>query len=476
MECKNLYKSIKEYTGRGGGDAKTLQFPCGVIIKVTSIGQRGWYRGEYNSKKGWFPKQFVQKVKSRTHSLPDLKYVHCKKEVSEKEENFGESSKINKNLIKYRKNQFEGSTKCKASSNYSKFTYAHLIEKISNTSTQASSLSSSVGYKTPLRSVSKTLNEESKLNNSCVEIKKENTNDHKKEENFDAFLVKMTNGLSFPAFVSSHQKIVDSHYCNNFWQDTSDSSGFHIVYSKVMQDKRMCLELIKLLEAREQLELQYSKGLASISNSLHGSRLSGTFGEAWKQLKHSTKFQSKSHNNFASMLKMNVIQPIHDLHDIKRTEIKSINKSITKLRVKMFQKYNQLETTGNHFLQLDEDLQEKINKNESEEQINKAMAYRNAVSEEISVLVKEYNKLLHSWSENVISSFEFIENEETSRVEKISELLDTYCQLNRDCSKDSSKAVNKLQTCCDNINPHEDRKEWVNENATGSVCPIDLVI
>ena len=47
--------------------------------------------------------------------------------------------------------------------------------------------------------------------------------------------------------------------------------------------------------------------------------------------------------------------------------------------------------------------------------------------------------MLHSWSENVISSFEFIENEETSRVEKISELLDTYCQLNRDCSKDSSK-------------------------------------
>jgi len=243
-----------------------------------------------------------------------------------------------------------------------------------------------------------------------------------------------------------------------------------------MQDKRMCLELTKLLEAREQLEIQYSKGLASISNCLHGSRLSGTFGKAWKQLKDSTKLQSKSHYNFASMLKMNVTQPLSDLHDIKWTEIKSINKSITKLRVRMFQKYNQLETTGNHFLQLDEDLQEKICRNEPEEQINKAMAYRNAVSEEISVLVKEYNKLLHSWSDNIISSFQFIENEETSRVEKISQLLDTYCQLNRDCSKDSSKAVNKLQTSCDNINPHEDRKSWVDENATGSVCPIDLII
>lgn len=520
MESPIWFKSICHYDGRGAGKSKTLSFPNGALIKVLAVGKRGWCKGEYKSQIGWFPIQFAHQLnKSEPSSIPPTSL-----RTFQQQNVMNQPKSMNRTCDNTDK---QALPTCWTEYNNSKF--AGHVEEVDDNLKQFSSLQSSKPYENQYGPNIKEIKsfESSNMSQEFLENNHEpqkidktgfdssnvqeqadliqapssscSTFDCPSNSKFvsqsgcdlkdkhsritslcqdDENAVEMINGLSFPLIKTSQNQQISntSSYSDHFWSDREDCSGFYVVYKKIIKEKELCLEMGKLLKARENLENQYAKGLARISSSLHAVELEGTLGKAWKQLKDSTKVESQFHQNFASMLRVDVRQPLEELRDYKRKEIKKINSIIGDLRVSVFDKYKRLEATANHYLELENEVTTKMENNCPDEEIFKSKAYRDAVSDELPALMSDYNKSRQHWCNEVVDSYNFFEKEEIYRSNKTVRLLDHYCSLQQAHTNGVKASTELLLQSIDKVSPVDDRGEWIKENATGSVRPVDLIL
>lgn len=68
--CKSLYPFTGEQHQQG------LSFEAGEMIKVVQALPGGWWEGEKDGARGWFPSTYVQVLEVRLHNLSQAIIVY----------------------------------------------------------------------------------------------------------------------------------------------------------------------------------------------------------------------------------------------------------------------------------------------------------------------------------------------------------------------------------------------------------------
>nr|CAB3248311.1 growth arrest-specific protein 7 [Phallusia mammillata] len=492
--CKTLYS----YNGAGGGEITTLTFDAGEAIQILYSGDEGWWEGEINGRRGWFPASYVTKVQESEVSSTtsdewnevktptgEIYYVNTRTNKSSWELPDGISSgdeATKPNATGPPGLTLELTPDYKDSKENIKPNSKPILSSSEPTTPQQNKLTiqltaqSNSQPTTPMpKSPSPNLSSPRPTTPNTPQ-----SNGHSPKPQ-----IRIHNGISYPTDKEAKEQSLlqpgKFSYCDYFWSDRVENhsfqSGFYVLYQKMLAGKQMCKEMSDLFKAREALEVQYAKGLTSIANSMHAAQEGGTLGETWKQVKEAALQEAKLHQEFANKLRSEVERPLQDQKEEAKKDLKKLSAGMSDIRKQVHIKYQGAERAKQLLLERGRDLEMKMNSpKHTKEDVNKAKKKSIKQAEELTHAVEAYNQTRQHWFEEMVTSSLVLERHEVARIESVKSVLAHYAKLLQD------SATKRHQTC-DVIVQHlaitdadKDRELWVRKNATGKVKPVDLVV
>ncbi|CAK8682290.1 unnamed protein product [Clavelina lepadiformis] len=502
VNCKALYP----YSGAGGDQITTLDFDAGDLIKVSFSGEGGWWEGERNGHRGWFPASYVRKIegsdtasvsseswKEVTTTDGEIYYVNTETNESSwelpKPIEMSSDADCDDDVLKPIENSANTSTNNGKVVNGNSFhlplpllEYEHSLHTQSQPTTPMPKLS---GPTTPeSRSAPMTPKEKS---SPVTPRAKSSTPTSPNQPNGQPARprIRMVNGISFPDEKEAKEQTLlhpgKFSYCDYFWNDKMENhsfqSGFCILYQKMLKGKHLCKEVADYFKAREMLEIQYAKGLAALSNSVLAAQEGGTLGDTVKQVKAATLLESKIHQDFANKLRNEIEQPLLEQKEKEKKDLKKLEASMADLRKQVQLKYQAAERSKQMLLERTKDFEMKrTSTKHTKDEVQKARKKSTKQAEELKSSIESYNHIRQQWFEEMVTSSLVLERHESSRVKSVRALLSRYTNILQETN-------NKCHKTCDAVNQNiavtdadKDRELWVRKNATGKVKPVDLVI
>uniref|UniRef100_A0A8C9XYF0 Growth arrest specific 7 n=1 Tax=Sander lucioperca TaxID=283035 RepID=A0A8C9XYF0_SANLU len=405
--CKSLYPFSGEQHRQG------LSFQAGDIIRVVQALPGGWWEGERDGVRGWFPSSYVVRAR-RAGGVPDPK---------------GPGSHLNPLPPQWR---------CYMSPQGRQY----YVNTTSNETTwERPSSINCVTFPTPACMPEQQLlkpnewsycdffwtDKKDPQGNGCV-------------TGFEVLLQKQLKGKQMQKemaeFIRERIKI-EEDYAKNL--------------SKLSQNPLASQEEGTLGEAWAQLK----KSLAD---------------EAEVHLKFSSKLQSEVEKPFLAFrenFKKDMKRFDHHIADLRK-QLVGRYAAVEKARKALADRQKELEVKTQ---QLEIKLSNKI-----EEDIKKARRKSTQAGDELMRCVDLYNQSQSKWFEEMVTTSLELERLEVERVEMIRQHLCQYTTLRHETDMFNQSTMEPVDQLLQGVDPARDRELWVRENQTGEIRPVDIEI
>uniref|UniRef100_A0A673ALE8 Growth arrest-specific protein 7-like n=1 Tax=Sphaeramia orbicularis TaxID=375764 RepID=A0A673ALE8_9TELE len=456
--CKSLYPFSGEQHQQG------LSFDTGEVIKVVQALPGGWWEGEKDGARGWFPSSYVQ-VLEPVLLPPDQLPVEDLRDP------------------------LPPQWRCYMSPQGRRY----YVNTTNNETTWERPSSAPGTPKTSLRhknSLPAGTTHASIANLAMFRF------------NFLNFFVprgceffqnsKVINCVTFPSPVSLvEQQLLKPNewsYCDYFWTDKKDPqgngsiTGFEVLLQKQLKGKQMQKEMAEFIRERIKIEEEYAKNLSKLSQIPLASQEEGTLGEAWAQLKKSLADEAEVHLKFSSKLQSEVEKPFLTFRENFKKDMKRFDHHIADLRKQLVGRYAAVEKARKALADRQKELELKTQQleiklsNKIEEDIKKARRKSTQAGDDLMRCVDLYNQSQSKWFEEMVTTSLELERLEVERIEMIRQHLCQYTTLRHETdmfNQSTMEPVDQLLQCVD---PGKDRELWVRENKTGEIRPVDIEI
>lgn len=461
--CETLYP----YQGTEG-QPSPLIFDAGEEIFLIKKDNNGWWEGEKDGQRGWFPAAYV-KEKEYIPSTPEEEEEEPPPAMEPLPPGWREAKAPDGRTYYFFKKTKE-TTWVRPTMRNTAGTNS-IIRKTNGESTRRLR---------PEQKHSRGLSDASSQGYSPPSSPGPFSGDDEEEDKPICYVV---NGVCLPdAKRAKEQELLQPgrySYCDYFWRDRGDKhvyeSGFSILLAKAQKGKHICKEMSELFKAREALELQYAKGLAALSSEMFAETEEGTMYDAWKQVKASLLQESKIHRDFAGKLRTEIEKPLADYKEEGKKESKKLDANMAELRKQMTHKYLVVERQKMSMTERQRELEAKMSSPKREEDIEKAKRKSTKQREDLIHAVSIYNDAKDKWFEETVTQTLVLENKETQRIELVKKQINKYVKLVNGISSKTDKACASVSSKVESVDPDKDRELWVKKNKTGSVRPIDMV-
>uniref|UniRef100_A0A8C9XYE2 Growth arrest specific 7 n=1 Tax=Sander lucioperca TaxID=283035 RepID=A0A8C9XYE2_SANLU len=412
--CKSLYPFSGEQHRQG------LSFQAGDIIRVVQALPGGWWEGERDGVRGWFPSSYVHVLEVRTES------------------NFVFTSYLN-----LTQSSLNGSG-CQ-----SDFDFLSLFNFLFSLSL---SLSLSLSF-----SLSFSINCVTFPTPACMPEQQ---------------LLK-PNEWSYCDFFWTDKKDPQGNGC---------VTGFEVLLQKQLKGKQMQKEMAEFIRERIKIEEDYAKNLSKLSQNPLASQEEGTLGEAWAQLKKSLADEAEVHLKFSSKLQSEVEKPFLAFRENFKKDMKRFDHHIADLRKQLVGRYAAVEKARKALADRQKELEVKTQQleiklsNKIEEDIKKARRKSTQAGDELMRCVDLYNQSQSKWFEEMVTTSLELERLEVERVEMIRQHLCQYTTLRHETDMFNQSTMEPVDQLLQGVDPARDRELWVRENQTGEIRPVDIEI
>ncbi|XP_061823126.1 growth arrest-specific protein 7-like isoform X1 [Nerophis lumbriciformis] len=464
--CKSLYPFSAEQHQQG------LSFDAGEMIKVVQSPPGGWWEGEKDGARGWFPSSYVQ-VFERTASLSQLPVEDIKDPLPPHWKCY-----MSPQGRRYYVNTTNNETTWERPSSVPGTPKSSLRHK---SSLQAVNGVNGGSLEHPHNSLIRKSSTEPQCPGSTSPTRKQN-----KETTVTINCVT----FPLPASMPEQQLLKPNEwsYCDYFWTDKKDAqcnyyiTGFEVLVQKQFKGKQMQKEMAEFVRERIKIEEEYAKNLSKLSQIPLASQEEGTLGDAWAQLKKSLADEAEVHLKFSSKLQSEVEKPLLSFRENFKKDMKRLDHHIADLRKQLVGRYTLVEKARKALADRQKELELKTQQlelklsNKIEEDIKKARRKSTQAGDELMRCVDLYNQSQSKWFEEMVTTSLELERLEVERVEMIRQHLCQYTTLRHETdmfNQSTMEPVDQLLQCVD---PTKDRAVWVQENKTGDVRPVDIEI
>jgi len=284
--------------------------------------------------------------------------------------------------------------------------------------------------------------------------------------------------LTYPSIDESKEQSLlnqlEVSFCDNFWDDLGENTGFDIVQNYIQRGKNNCREMADFFRERAVIEDAYSKSLLKLAHSLHGNKEKSTCGEAWQKLKKSVEQEAVNHHDFSSALVDGLDRTLTEYGQrpvfTERKDSKRIDVVIQEDRKRVMQKFKDVEKQQNALT----DRQTKIGLLSKPQEIAKAQKKINAAADELKRSIDDYNDVQRKLVEDMILGLMELEKMEKERIQFVQKKLSMYTELAKSVLDKNSEALTKTENEVEKIDPALDRKAFVDGSRTGSIRPVDM--
>lgn len=462
--CRSLYAF-------NGDHEQGLKFEAGELIKIIQALEGGWWEGEKDGVRGWFPSTYVQVV-----------------------EKIGSMCPLDEPLPR--------DWKCYMSPQGRRY----YVNTVSNETTWEKPSSVPGTPKTPLKHKNSlpTVNgfhgngsplhqtEQSRVvmrKSSAEQQSPVSTSPTRKLERETTITI---NSVTFPLPLHmSEQQLLkpdEWSYCDYFWADKKDPqgnatmSGFEVLLQKQLKGKQMQKEMADFVRERIKIEEEYAKNLSKLSQIPLAAQEEGTLGEAWAQLKKSLADEAEVHLKFSSKLQSEVEKPLLTFRENFKKDMKKVDHQMADVRKQLAGRYSAVEKARKALADRQKDLEFKTQQLEMklsskiEEDIKKARRKSTQAGDDLMRCVDLYNQSQSKWFEEMVTTSLELERLEVERVEMIRQHLRQYTTLRHETDMFKQSTVEPVDKLLQNVDPARDRELWVKEHKTGEVRPVDMEI
>uniref|UniRef100_A0A8B9JLJ2 Growth arrest specific 7 n=1 Tax=Astyanax mexicanus TaxID=7994 RepID=A0A8B9JLJ2_ASTMX len=442
--CKSLYAFSGEQHQQG------LKFEVGEMIRITQALPGGWWEGEKDGEKGWFPSSYVQVVeKSVSMSvLPGEEPCQSPLPKDWKSYMSPQGRRYYVNTLS-NVNGFHGSS-----------SPLHQTEQSHSVQRKPSLDQQSLVSTSPRRQ-----ERETSVTINCVTF-------------------------PLPLHMAEQQLLKPDEwsYCDYFWADRKDPqgnasiTGFEVLLQKQLKGKQMHKEMAEFMRERIKIEEEYAKNLQKLSQNPLASQEEGTLGEAWAQLKKSLADEAEVHLKFSSKLQSEVEKPLMVFRDNFKKDMKRFDHHIADLRKQLASRYAAVEKSRKALADRQKDLEVKTQQMEIklsskiEEDIKKARRKSTQAGDDLMRCVDLYNQSQSKWFEEIVTTSLELERLEVERVEMIRKHLCQYTTLRHETDMFNQSTMEPVDKLLQIVDPAKDRELWVKEHKTGEARPVDLEI
>ncbi|XP_033896152.3 growth arrest-specific protein 7-like isoform X2 [Acipenser ruthenus] len=469
--CKSLYGFSGEQHQHG------LRFEAGEVIKVLQVADGGWWEGERDGVRGWFPASYVQILEKPLSVSPLPGDEPGNSPLPE-----GWQCYMSPQGCRYYVNTFTKETTWERPTNSpgtpkSPLPQKNSIPAVNGYHTSGSPLHQPDQPHPSLRKPSSDLQSPGSMSPSKKQIKETTLT---------------VNCVTFPhPSTMPEQELLkpgEWSYCDYFWDDKKDPqgntsvSGFEILLQKQLKGKQMQKEIAEFIRERIKIEEEYAKSLSKLSQISLAAQEEGTLGEAWAQLKKSLADEAEVHLKFSSKLQSEVEKPLLTFRDNFKKDMKKFDHHITDLRKQLSSRYAAVEKARKALTERQKDLEMKTQQleiklsNKTEEDIKKARRKSTQAGDELMRCVDLYNQAQSKWFEEMVTTTLELERLEVERVEMIRQHLCQYTQLRHETDMFNQSTVETVDQLLQKVEPAKDRELWVKEHKTGVIRPVDMDI
>uniref|UniRef100_A0A8C8EWP3 Growth arrest specific 7 n=1 Tax=Oncorhynchus tshawytscha TaxID=74940 RepID=A0A8C8EWP3_ONCTS len=460
--CKSLYSFSGDQHQQG------LTFEVGEIIKIVQPLPGGWWEGELDGVRGWFPASYVQ-VLEKTASMTSLPVEDLGEPLPQHWKCY-----MSPQGRHYYVNTASNETTWERPSSVPGTPNTPLKHKNSlPTGTDAISLILSLTLSlTPSHSLSLTFPPFA----SVVRAEHRPT----------------INCVTFPLPMSMPEQQLlkpdEWSYCDYFWEDkkdpqgTSSISGFEVLLQKQLKGKQMQKEMAEFIRERIKIEEEYAKNLSKLSQIPLAGQEEGTLGEAWAQLKKSLAEEAEVHLKFSSKLQSEVEKPLLTFRDNFKKDMKRFDHHVAELRKHLVGRHTAVEKARKALADRQKDLEVKTQQmeiklsNKIEEDIKKARRKSTQAGDDLMRCVDLYNQSQSKWFEEMVTTSLELERLEVERVEMIRQHLCQYTTLRHETDMFNQSTMEPVDQLLQSVDPAKDRELWVQEHKTGDIRPVDIEI
>uniref|UniRef100_A0A8C1IH52 Growth arrest specific 7 n=1 Tax=Cyprinus carpio TaxID=7962 RepID=A0A8C1IH52_CYPCA len=473
--CRSLYAYNGDQHQQG------LKFEAGEVIRVTQALDGGWWEGEKDGVKGWFPSTYVQVEKLSSMSPLD--------------------------------EPLPRDWKCYMSTQGRKY----YVNTISNETTWERPSSTPgtpktpVKHKNPVPTVNGFHGNGSPLHQtepSHVLMRKTSTDQQVRlishiwtsshlfilqiPLDYKSDFIPKINCVTFPLPLHmSEQQLLkpdEWSYCDYFWADRKDPqgsaniSGFEVLLQKQLKGRQMQKEMAEFVRERIRIEEEYAKNLSKLSQIPLAAQEEGTLGEAWSQLKKSLADEAEVHLKFSSKLQSEVEKPLLIFRENFKKDMKKFDHHMADLRKQLASRNAAVEKARKALADRQKDLDLKTQQLEIklnskiEEDIKKARRKSTQAGDELMRCVDLYNQSQSKWFEEMVTSSLELERLEVERVEMIRQHLCQYTTLRHETDMFNQSTIEPVDKLLRSVDPATDRELWVKEHKTGELRPVDMDI
>ncbi|XP_061564580.1 growth arrest-specific protein 7 isoform X2 [Cololabis saira] len=451
--CRSLYGFSGEQHQQG------LSFQAGELIQVLQALPGGWWEGERDGNRGWFPSSYVQ-VLERTASLSQLPVEdlkdplpsHWRCYMSPQGRRYYVNTTNNETTWE-RPSSAPGTPK-------NSFRHKNSLPAVNGFHSSGSPLHP-VEY--PHNSLVRRSSTEPQIN--CVTFPS-------------------------PACMPEQQLLKPDEwsYCDYFWADRKDPqgngyvTGFEVLLQKQLRSKQMQKEMAEFVRERIKIEEEYAKNLSKLSQIPLAGQEEGTLGEAWAQLKKSLADEAEVHLKFSSKLQSEVEKPLLTFRENFKKDMKRLDHHIADLRKQLVGRYASVEKARKALADRQKELELKTQQlemklsNKIEEDIKKARRKSTQAGDELMRCVDLYNQSQSKWFEEMVTTSLELERLEVERVEMIRQHLCQYTTLRHETDMFNQSTMEPVDQLLQSVDPIRDREMWVRENKTGDIRPVDVEI
>uniref|UniRef100_A0A8C6SQ88 Growth arrest specific 7 n=1 Tax=Neogobius melanostomus TaxID=47308 RepID=A0A8C6SQ88_9GOBI len=466
--CQSLYPFSGEQHSHG------LGFDAGDVIRVVQALPGGWWEGEKDGARGWFPSSYVQ-VLEKAASLSPLPEEELKEPLPPHWRCY-----MSPQGRKYYVNTANNETTWERPSSLPGTPKTPQRHK--NSLPQVNGFHSGGS---PLHQ------DHSSVRRSSTEPQSPGSTSPTRKQHKDGTVT--VNCVTFPLLSClSEQQLLkpdEWSYCDYFWADRKDTqgnsalTGFEVLLQKQLKGKHMQKEMAEFIRERIKIEEEYAKSLSRLSQCPLGGHEEGTLGEAWAQLKKSLADEAEVHIKFSSKLQSEVEKPFLTFRENFKKDMKRLDHHISDLRKQLVGRFTSVEKARKALAERQKELELKtqqmdikVNNSKMEEDIKKARRKSTQAGDELMRCVDLYNQSQSKWFEEMVTTSLELERLEVERVEMVRQHLCQYTTLRHETdmfNQSTMEPVDKLLQCVD---PMQDRERWVRENKTGEVRPVNLEI
>uniref|UniRef100_A0A9J8DLG1 Growth arrest specific 7 n=1 Tax=Cyprinus carpio carpio TaxID=630221 RepID=A0A9J8DLG1_CYPCA len=436
--CRSLYAFTGDQHQQG------LKFEAGELIRITQALDGGWWEGEKDGVKGWFPSAYVQLEKLSSMSPLD--------------------------------EPLPRDWKCYMSPQGRRY-YVNTISNVNGFHGNGSPLHQTDPSHVPMQKTS--TDPQSPVSTSSS-----------RKQEYESTVTINSVTFPLPLHMSEQQLLKPDEwsYCDYFWGDRKDPqrsttvSGFEVLLQKQLKGRQMQKEMAEFVRERIRIEEEYARNLSKLSQIPLAAHEEGTLGSAWAQLKKSLADEAEVHLKFSSKLHSEVEKPLLIFRKNFKKDMKKFDHHMTDLRKQLAIRSAAVEKARKALANRQKDLELKSQQLEiklsskTEEDIKKVRRRSTLAGDDLMRCVDLYNQSQSKWFEEMVTSSLELERLEVERVEMIRQHLCQYTTLRHETDMFNQSTIEPVDKLLRSVDPARDRELWVREHKTGELRPVDMNI